>query len=355
MDLLWPGFLLLLIVIPLLIAVYIWLLRRRRRFTVRYSSLALVRSAAPQHSWLRRHLPFILFVLALASLVVAVSRPVAVVTVPSGQATIVLALDVSRSMCSTDILPNRLLAAKAAAQSFVQRQKYNTQIGIVAFSGFAEVIQMPTADQELLQAAIESLITGRRTAIGSAILKSLNVIAEIDPTVAPSIPPDSTLPPPLPVAKGAYVPHIIVLLTDGVNNAGPTPLEAAQQAADRGVKVYPIGFGTADNDTIPNCGQQFQGNEPFGGGGGGPFFGGGGGGGFRRGIDEETLRQVAALTGGEYYSAESADELNKVFADLPTSLILKHDTLELSVAFVALGALLAIFAITLSLLWHPLP
>jgi Ca-activated chloride channel homolog len=361
MALLWPGFLLLLGLVPLLIAAYIWILRRRRRFAVRFSSLALVRAALPRQSNLRRHLPFALFALALACLIFALVRPVAIVAVPTDQTAILLTIDVSRSMCSTDIDPTRLEAAEAAALSFIQRQGARTQIGIVAFSGFAEIIQPPTTDQELLEAAIESLATGRRTGIGNGILKALDAIAEIDPNVAPSNGSAPAAAEVKPVPKGAYAPDIIVLLTDGVSNVGVSPLEAAQQAVDRGVRVYAIGFGTANGSPNPFCGQQLEGREPFGG-GGGPFGGGqqfggggGGGGGFRRGIDEATLKEVAAMTGGEYYSAESANELHNVFLNLPTYLITRHETMEISVVFVALGALLAGAAILLALLWHPLP
>jgi Ca-activated chloride channel homolog len=358
MDMLWPGSLILLAIIPALIGLYIWMLRRRR-YAVRYSSLSLVREALPGQSWLRRHLPFALFALGLTSLVIALARPVSVVAVPTDQTVIILAMDVSRSMCSTDIPPSRIEAAQAAANSFIQRQQSRTQIGVVAFSGFAEIVQPPTTDAELLQSAVDSLATGRRTAIGSGILKSLDAIAEIDQSVAPSVPPDvpASIPEPTPVPKGAYAPDIIVLLTDGASNTGPLPLDAAQQAADRGIRVYTIGFGTANGGEFPRCGTQFLGNEPFGGGGG--FFGGGGqgfgGGGFRRGIDEVTLKKIADLTGGAYYSAESAGELNNVFQNLPTYLIVKHETQEVSVIFAALGALLAGMAIVLATLWHPLP
>jgi Ca-activated chloride channel homolog len=355
MDMLWPGFLVLLLLIPLLIAVYIWVLRRKRRFTVRYSSLALVRAALPRYSRLRRHLPFALFLAALASLIIAFGRPVAVVAVPTNQTVIVLAMDVSRSMCSNDIEPNRLIAAQAAANSFIQNQEASAHIGIVAFSGFAEVIQMPTTDTEALQAAINSLITGRRTAVGSAILKSIDVIAEVDETVAPSISEFSTEPAPVPVVPGAYVPNIIVLLTDGATNAGPLPLDAAQQAVDRGIRVYTIGFGTEFGGEFVNCGPQLWGREPFGGGGPGGGGGGPGGGGFRRDIDEETLMQIAESTGGKYYLAESGSELQDVFRELPTSLIVRHEATEISVTFVAVGALLVAVAIALSMLWHPLP
>ncbi|CAA9558504.1 MAG: Aerotolerance protein BatA [uncultured Thermomicrobiales bacterium] len=351
MDVLWPGFVLLLGILPLLIALYIVILRRRRRFAVRYSSLSLVREALPRSSW-RRHLPFALFLLGLASLVGAMARPVAAVSVPTNQTIIILALDVSRSMCSTDIAPNRLEAAKAAAQSFIQRQRPGTQIGIVAFAGYAEVVQPPTSDLKGLERAVDSLITGSRTAIGSGILRSIDAIAEIDQNVAPSVTGTSGGPRPTPVPKGTYAPDIIVLLTDGANNAGPAPLEAAQQAVDRGIRVYTIGFGTENGAEFPICDPRFQGSEPFAGG----FPGGGGGGGmFRRGIDEATLRQVAERTDGEYYAAESAGELEEVFRRLPTNLITKTETIEISVAFAALGALLAALAISLSLSWHPFP
>ena len=359
MDVLWPGFLLLLGLIPVLVGVYIWMLRRRRRFAVRYSSLSLVREALAQQSRWRRHLPFALFLLALASLIIALGRPVSIVSVPAGQATIMLAMDVSRSMCSTDIPPNRLLAAEAAALDFIQRQPASTQIGIVAFAGFGELVQPPTSDQEILEDAIESLTTGRRTGIGSGILEALDAIAEIDPSVAPSVRNPGSDIEPIPVPNGAYVPSIIVLLTDGASNVGPEPVDAAQQAVDRGVRVYTIGFGTAQGGMM-NCSLQPGGgsSQPFFGGGGGGGGGGdpfGGGGGFRRGIDEDTLKQVSDMTGGAYYSAESAGELQEVFQNLPTSLIMRHETTEISFIFAAIGALLAALAVGLALSWHPLP
>lgn len=352
MDVLWPGSLLLLGLIPLLVAVYVWLRRRRRRFTVRYSSLSLVREALPRYSRWRRHLPFALFLLALTSLVLAMGRPVAIAAVPTSQATIILALDVSRSMCSTDIPPNRLLAAEAAALKFVESQKASTRIGIVAFAGFAELITTPTTDPEILADAIESLTTGRRTAIGSGILEAIDAIAEIDGTVAPSTRDLAPADQPTPVPRGAYAPSIIVLLTDGASNAGPLPTDAAQQAADRGIRVYTIGFGTEAGGAM-QCGPQSGGYDLYGGNFGSNF--GGGGGGFRRGIDEDTLKEVSAITGAEYYAAESADELQEVFQNLPTSLITRHEVTEISVLFAALGALLAVLAIALAMVWHPLP
>ncbi|MCB0212097.1 MAG: VWA domain-containing protein, partial [Anaerolineae bacterium] len=162
MNVLWPWFLLLLLLIPLMIAVYIMLLRRRSRFAVRYSSLSLVRAAVPKWSRWRRHLPFGLFLAGLALLIMAMARPVAEVEVPLSRTTIILALDTSRSMCATDVFPNRLTVAQEAALAFIEDQPAGTQIGIVAFAGFAELVQMPTADQATLEHAITSLLTGRR-------------------------------------------------------------------------------------------------------------------------------------------------------------------------------------------------
>jgi Ca-activated chloride channel homolog len=355
MTFLWPGFLYFLILVPVLIPIYIWVLRRPRRYAVRYSSLTLLRDSLPRGSRFRRHLPFALFMTALAALMIALARPVTIITVPTAQTTIILAIDVSRSMCSTDIPPTRLQAAEAAATNFVRSQRPNTQIGIVAFAGFAELIQPPTTNSDALQAAIQSLLTGRRTAIGSAILKSLDAIAEVDKAVAPSVSDTSPYLEPPPVPKGAYAPDIIVVLTDGVSNSGPSPLDAAQQAADRGVRVYTIGFGTPNGSEIASC----QTSDPsgLGGGFGGGFgFGFGGGGGlFRRGIDELTLRNVSNLTGGAYYPASNATELKQVFQHLPTYLIVKHETSEMSAIFTACAALLAVLATALSLAWHPLP
>jgi Ca-activated chloride channel family protein len=162
--------------------------------------------------------------------------------------------------------------------------------------------------------------------------------------------------PPPPVLPGAYAPDIIVLLTDGASNAGPDPQDAATQAADRGLRVYTIGFGTADGaDLDPTCRQQFLGNEPGGGVFGGGGFGGGGFGGFPRGIDEDALKKVADLTGGTYYPADTAAQLVEVFQNLPTTLITKHEVVEVSFGFVGLGTLLVGVALLLGRAWRPLP
>ncbi len=358
MNFLWPWLLLFLLIVPLSIAVYIWMLRRRRKFAVRFSSLSLIREALPKSARWRQHLPFALFLLALTGLILAQARPVAEVEVPFSRTTIILALDVSRSMCATDVEPNRLAVAQEAALAFVEAQADGTRIGLIAFAGFAELVVPPTHDKELLRRAIANLTTSLGTAIGSATLKSIDAIAEVNTAVPPS---GLNLQIENPNGERAelYQPDIIVLLTDGANSRGPHPLDAAQQAADRGVRVYTIGFGT---DEVPQmvCTQAQLGGDAFGGGFGGGFggsFSGGGGGNFRRFlvIDEETLQAVADLTGGEYYRAESAEQLQDVFEELPTQFVLQTETTEISVFFVMAAVVLAGTAVFLSLKWRRYP
>lgn len=370
MNLLWPGALFLLLLLPILIGLYLWMLRRKRKFAVRYSSLSLVRVARPDYARWRRHLPFALFLLCLASLTTAMARPVALVDIPLSRTTIILAMDTSRSMCATDVLPNRLTVAQDAALAFVEDQPAGIQIGIVAFAGFAQLVVPPTTDKAVLQEAIRSFTTSLGTAIGSATLTSLDAIAEINPDVAPSgvdLGGQTTAPPTDAAAQAAmaelgYQPDIIVLLTDGANSGGPDPLDAAQRAADRLVRVYTIGFGTSDPGQMVCTQAQLGGDtfSGFGGGMGGGNFGGGfgrGGGGFRQFlvIDEDTLQRVAEMTGGTYYRAENAEQLLKVFQELPTQLTVQKERVEISVLFSTLGGLLGVTALALSLMWNRFP
>lgn len=354
MHLLWPWFLLLLLLIPLLVAVYIWLLKRKQRYAVRYSSLSLLRDALPAGPPWRRHLPFALFLLSLTSLMIALARPVAGIQVPLSRTTIILALDVSRSMCATDIPPNRLTVAQEAALAFIDKQPTGTQMGLVAFAGFAEIVVPPTRNKEVLQEAIAGFSTSLGTTIGSATLKAIDALAGINPAIAPSLVKIESRAGEAGPAKVEYQPDIIVLLTDGANSQGPDPLEAAQQAARRGVRVYTIGFGTEEPGQIV-CTRQQLGTDGLGGGWGGGFSGGGGS--FRRllVIDEPTLQAMADLTGGAYFRAENADQLLQVFLKLPTQISLQKERVEISAILAALGAIFITLAVGLSLWWRLLP
>jgi Ca-activated chloride channel family protein len=339
----WPQVVYLLVLIPAVIAFYIWILRRRRKVRVRYSSAVLLRDAMPRTSRLRRHLPFGLLVGALAALVIAVSGPAILITVAARRATVILAIDVSRSMCARDIAPTRLQAAEAAAASFVADQRPGTEIGIVAYADFAELVQPPTTDRAAVQQAIRSLLTGGREAIGSAIMTSLDAVAEVDPAVMPTTQEGS------PVRKGAYAADVIVLLADGANSEGPPPLDAARAAAERGVRIYTIGFGTTNAPGAASC----QSSDPSEFGPGGAIASQGGPRNLPRGVDDAMLKRIAATTGGAYYAASSADELRSVLLHLPTHLSYQRESINVSVGFAATGALLAATALVLSLHWHP--
>lgn len=355
----WPLALLTLVAVPLLLGAYLWQLRRRRKRAVRYSSVALLRAALPRRAGWKRHVPVALLLAGLAGAGVAAARPQMTTTVPLGRTTIMLALDVSRSMCATDVAPNRMAVAQQAARQFVEDQPDGTRIGIVAFAGFAEVVVPPTTDTDQLVSAIDNLTTARGTVIGAATLKAIDALAGVNPDVWPSgtdAPAGARQ-----LAPGEYVPDIVVLLTDGANTRGIDPVEAAEQAVERHVRVYTIGFGTT-NPTSMVCTREQLGGEAFGGdafGGGG--FGGGGGGGGGQGarsflvIDEPTLTKVAEMTGGTFHKAEDADQLQRVFTELPRQVELQEREREVSVAFAAVGLLLAAAAVGLSLAWNRSP
>ena len=357
MGLLWPVYLLLLIAIPLVVLAYLLVLRRRRRFAVHYSSLSLMRQAMPGGTRWKRHLPFVLIVLALTLLVLALSRPFANVTIASSRTTVVLALDVSLSMCASDIDPNRLTVAQEAAKRFIENQEPGTQVGIVAFAGIAQLIVPPTTDKDLLVDSVDNLITARRTSVGSAIMRSLDALAEVNPDISPvSVFPS-------PVEEGSdpgevtLQPDIVVLLTDGASTRGVSPVIAAEFARDRGVRVYTIGFGT-ESPLVMRCTPAQLGsdelNNRIGSGGFGTFGGRFGGRNYLQ-LDDRTLDRVAEITDAEYYAAGSADELIEVFSTIPVQSEKKKVRMEVSAILTAIGALLTISAVGLGLRWSPLP
>jgi Ca-activated chloride channel family protein len=345
-----PLALLLLLLVPLLLGAYLWQLRRKRKHALRYSSVALIKAALPRRPSWHRHVPVALFLASLAALALATARPQMSIEVPLGRTSIILALDVSRSMCATDVEPNRLAIAQEAARTFVEDQVAGTRIGIVAFAGFAELIVPPTTNKDDLTDAIDNLTTSRGTVIGAATMKAVDAIAAVNPDVPP-IGADAVASGG--VAPGEYVPDIVVLLTDGANTRGIEPVEAAQHAADRGVRVYTIGFGTTNPTAMVCTREQLGADVLFEGG----FSGGGGGGppgNFRQFlvIDEPTLRSVADLTGGAFYRAEDANQLREVFAGLPNQIELQQQDREITVGFAIGAAVLIAAAMVLALRWR---
>jgi Ca-activated chloride channel family protein len=349
----WPWALLALLAVPLLLVARWWLNRRRKRNAITVSSVALIRAALPGRTSWRRRIPVYLFLTGLLALAGALARPQATVAVPSNNTSILLAIDVSSSMCSSDVSPNRLTAASEAARDFIKKQNNGTRIGLVAFAGIAGLLVPPTTDKDKLLEAIDNLKTARGTAIGQAILASIDAIAEMNPNVAKT---GVDLDAPDPAGPAAYQPDTIVVLTDGSNTTGVDPVTAAQQATARRLRIFTIGFGTTQPSQMMCTADQIGDGSPFGrgpGGFGGPFGGFGG----RRAlvIDEDTLTKVAGLTGGRYFRAKDAGQLNKALAGLPREIGLHKQKVEISVWFVLAGALLAFLGIGLSLWWNRAP
>lgn len=335
-----------------LLGLYVWWLRRGRRATTTFSAIGLVRTAsAGQKPW-RRHVPVVLVCVALVFLGTGASRPLVSMTVPSDDATVILAIDVSGSMCNTDVTPNRLGAAQAAVRGFVEAQK-GISIGLVVFSGSAQLAVAPTRDTAELLKAVDGLTVGRGTVIGSAILTAVDAIAAIDPKVSPTDQASTEDVPTTGVVPADPVPEIVVLLTDGANTRGITPQVAAVQAAERGVRVYPIGFGTKTPKTSAcSATQAPAGNGRFGGGFGGG--GGGFGGGQALVADDDALKTVAKVTGGEFFTAESADQLNAVLSGVKSRLGTVKQDVDISAGFAVLGSLLLLAGAVVTLRRNPL-
>jgi len=341
----WPWALLALLVIPLVFAAW-WLMRhRRRRAVVRVTSIALVRTAMPGRSRWRRRIPAALLMLGLAVLAVGAARPQATVPVPSSSATVMLALDVSGSMCSTDVQPNRITAAERAATAFIKSQTGGPHIGLVAFAGTAVVLVPPTADTRQLISALGGLTTSFGTAIGEGILTSLDAIAQVDRSVAPTGATVSR-------DRAGYADDVIVVLTDGSNNRGIDPQTAAKEAARRGVRVFTIGYGT-DSPAPLACGSgQYGGFGGVNSGGFGGFGGRGGGVGNPLDADYGALTQISRTTGGTFYRAQDADQLSRALGKLPAAFTIVRKHIDIASAFAAAGGLLIAAAVALSLWWN---
>ncbi|MGX6608064.1 VWA domain-containing protein [Micromonosporaceae bacterium Da 78-11] len=346
----WPWALVALLAVPLLLAARWWLNKRRKRTAITVSSVALIRAALPGRSSWRRRIPVYLFLAGLLALAAGLARPQATLAVPSNNTSILLAIDVSGSMCTTDIAPNRLAVASEAAQNFIKAQDDGTRIGLVAFSGIAGLLVPPTTDKNALLDAIGTLKTARGTAIGQAILTSIDAIAEMNPNVAAT---GVDLGDVAPGAVGDFQPDTVVVLTDGSNTTGVDPVTAAEQAAARRLRVFTIGFGTTEPAQMVCTADQVSGGSSFGQGQGRP--GGGFGGRRSQEIDEDALTRVADVTGGQYFRAQDADQLTDVLTDLPREIGLHQENVEITVWFVLAGVLSAFTGVGLSLWWNRVP
>jgi len=338
----WPQLLWLLLALPLLVAVYIWLLHRKKKLALRYASLSIVKEAMGTGQRLRRHIPPLLLLLAVAAMLLAAARPMAVITLPMQQDTIILAMDVSGSMRATDVLPTRLAAAQNAAKAFLAELPRSVRVGIIAFAGTAQVVQAPTVNHDDLMAAIDRFQLQPGTAIGNGIVLSLATLlpdAGIDleammngPGGQRGMAIDQNAPGTgkkfTPVAPGSYNTGAIILLTDGQRTTGVDTMEATNMAADRGVRVYTVGVGTVDGETIGFDGWSM-----------------------RVRLDEDTLKAIAHSTQAEYFYAGNADTLKNVYETLRSRLAVEKKETEVSALLALAAAVLAIAAAGLSLLW----
>ncbi len=337
LNFLWPEMLWGLLALPVIALLYWWLLRRRRRTAIRYASLVLVKEAMGKGQAWRRHLPPALIFIAIAALLFGASRPTAVIALPSAEKTIVLAIDVSGSMRATDVAPDRITAAKDAAKAFVADLPRTVRIAVVQFAGTAAVVQAPTLSRDDVVAAIDRFQLQRGTAIGSGIVLSLATIFPDAGIDLSQITGQSDMPPALgdkprpvftPVAPGSYGSAAIILLTDGQRTTGPDPVEAAKMAADHGIRVYTVGVGTKEGETIG-----FEGWS------------------MRVRLDEETLKNIANMTRADYFYAGTAADLKQVYQGLSTRLIVEKKETEITALFATAGAALVVLAAALSVWW----
>jgi Ca-activated chloride channel family protein len=339
MTFVWPSLLWLQALLPLLVLLYVWMIRRKRRGTVRLASISIAKLAAGKGPGWRRHLPPALMLLALAALLLAVARPSAILTLPQAERTIMLAMDVSGSMRAEDVKPNRLVASQEAAKAFVNNLPREVQVGVVSFAGTAAVVQAPTHSRDDVIKAIDRFQLQRGTATGSGIILSLATLfpddgIEIQHVTGqrnfPGTPigPKKDATPAKPVAPGSYTSAAIIMLTDGQRTTGPDPMDAAKMAADRGIRVYTVGIGTTTGEIIG-----FEGWS------------------MRVRLDEETLKNISLLTHGEYFYAGTAEDLKQVYESLSSRMVVERKETEVTALFAALGAFLAMVAAGLSVWW----
>jgi Ca-activated chloride channel homolog len=305
-----PGRLWLVLAVAGLVAAYVVMQRRRTKYAVRFTNLALLDRLAPRRPGWRRHLPAAAFLLMLGLLVVGFARPTAEVQVPRERATVLVAIDVSTSMEATDIAPSRIESAKRAAGAFVDRLPERFNVGLVTFAGGASMVVAPTQDHAQVRAAIDGVRLGPGTAIGEAVFSSLAGIAAVGDDSA-----------------GEPTPARIVLMSDGSNTGGRSPEDAARAATAAGVPVSTIAYGTADG-TVTINGQTL-----------------------RVPADADALRALAQGTGGQAYEAASGEELGEVYEDIGSSIGTRTERQEVSAWFLGAGLVAAALAAALSLLW----
>jgi Ca-activated chloride channel homolog len=316
----WPLALAALALVPLALVAYLLFQRRRMKYAVRFTNLALLENVVERSPHWRRHLPPALFLVALGALLVGVARPQVVVNTPQEQATVVLAMDVSTSMEATDVEPTRMDAAREAATTFVDELPDELRVGLVTFSTEAQVIVAPTSEHDQVRDALGFLEANGGTAIGDAIAAATE-LKQGDATLAANR------------EGGDGPPLVVLLLSDGEPSPETLdPIQAAEDANAAGVRVFTVALGT-DEGTVTLT-DDF-GNEDV----------------VPVPPDRETLTQIAEITGGEFFAAPSEATLESVYEQLGSELGTIKEERDVTFAFAAGGAVLLLVAGGLSLLW----
>jgi Ca-activated chloride channel family protein len=331
MTFIWPIMLWLLIILPLFSLLYMGLQQRRRRMVAKYGTLGLVQAPGGQTVGYRRHVPSLLYLTGLGILIVSLARPEAVVSLPRIQGTVILVFDVSGSMAANDVKPTRIEAAKITAQKFVDSQPDGVLVGVVAFSDSGLSVQVPTNDKTAVMAAITQLTPARGTSLANGIYAALTTIDTTGKTPDThyynNVTPEPTATP-TPVPPGVYSPAIIVLVSDGENTQNPDPLLAAQAAADRGVRIYSIGIGTAAGADLSIDGFMVHTQ-----------------------LDQGMLQQISQITSGTYYNAQSEQDLDKIYNNIRPQLVVKPEKMEVTSLFAGASILVLLIGGAFSFGW----
>ncbi len=332
MSFIWPMMLLSLVLVPLFIGIYMLMQERRAQLKANFSRLGLPDSMSSHQPGIRRHIPMAFYTLGLMVLAIGLARPQAVVALPKQQGTVILAFDVSGSMAADDIKPSRMEAAKVAAQEFVKKAPFYVQVGVVAFSDNGLSVQVPTSDATAIAAAIGRLKPQTGTSVAQGITAAIAAISAVQANDNPNEVYSNLLltpsPTPTPLPQGKYTSAVIILLSDGENNERPDPLQAAQLARDRGVRIYTVGIGSPTGTTVHINGFSLHTQ-----------------------LNEDMLKQISQLTGGIYYNAQSAQDLVNIYSRLDTQLLDKPEKTELTSLFAGASILIMLIGGLFSLLW----
>ena len=323
MSFIWPWVLLSLLALPVCVFVYLHLQRARNVSASRLGALGVARRGAVALPGWKRHVPPVILLIGVALLALASARPQVALPLPRMEGTVILAMDVSSSMAADDVEPTRMEAAKMVAKSLVAQRPGSVITGVVAFGEGGLIVQPPTSDDEALYATIDRLVPQSGTSLGQGLLTALNLaLPEQAPGSEESAVADGTAP------RGAFAPAIIIMVTDGENTDPPDPMEIAQTAIERGVRVHTVGIGTQQGAVI-----EVEGFNLF------------------TQLNEPVLRGIALVTEGDYYRLEDMNDIPSVYEELETEFVVESREVEATSVVGGVSALLLLASCALSLFW----